>query len=80
MKYQQDFLGSKTEFADFVKKTIPELFAGRLDVEGKKVAIPSDCDLDYKVKYSEDETGGSLTIKVSWDTGIEEEEIDVDVD
>lgn len=84
MKYQQDFFGSKSEFADFVKKTIPELFTGKLVVEGKNVCLPTDRDLDYKMKFSEDEDGASLTIKVSWDFACEleeeEEEMDLDCD
>jgi len=79
MKYQESFVGSKAEFGDYVKKIIPDLFAGRLAVEGKTVTIPGDVELDYKIKYDEDEEGGSVTIKVSWenpnlDLEIEEEE------
>lgn len=66
MKYQETFVGSKAEFGEYVKKTVPDLFAGRLSVEGKTVSLPSDKDLDYKVKFDEDEQGGSFTIKVSW--------------
>lgn len=67
MKYQETYLGSKTEFGDYIKKAVPDLFAGRLAVEGKSVTLPADTDLDYKVKYDEDEQGGSVTIKVSWE-------------
>ena len=79
MRYQEDFTGTKTEFGDFIKKAIPELFAGRLTVEGKTISIPSDVTLEYKVKYDEDAEGGSVSIKVSWDNPnldleIEEEE------
>lgn len=67
MKYQETYLGSKAEFGDYIKKAVPDLFAGRLAVEGKAVTLPADTDLDYKVKYDEDEQGGSVTIKVSWE-------------
>lgn len=76
MKYQEAFTGSKSEFGDYIKKAVPELFAGKLVVEGKPVAIPVGNDLDYKVKYDEDEQGGSFTIKVSW----ENEGVEVDID
>lgn len=66
MKYQETYLGTKAEFGDFIKKAVPELFSGRLTVEGKAVSLPSDKDLDYKVKYDEDEQGGSISIKVGW--------------
>ncbi|ABN52314.1 MAG TPA: amphi-Trp domain-containing protein [Hungateiclostridium thermocellum] len=85
MKYQEDFFGTKTELADFVKKVVPELFAGKLTVEGKNVVIPSDRQVDYKIKYSEDEEGAAVTLKISWDfeTATEEEEeegIELDVE
>ncbi|HHV29693.1 amphi-Trp domain-containing protein [Acetivibrio mesophilus] len=82
MKYQEDFFGSKSDFADFVKKVVPDLFSGKLAVEGKNVGIPADRNVDYKIKYSEDEESAALTLKVSWDFGTEteEEEIELDVD
>jgi len=67
MKFQETFVGTKAEFGDYLKKAIPDLFAGKLVVEGKTVTIPADTDLDYKVKYDEDEEGGSVTFKVSWE-------------
>ncbi len=81
MKFQEANLGSKTEFAEYVKTVIPKLFKGELAVEGKKVALPQDGDLDFKVKYDEDESGGSFTIKVSWEyPGARDEDVDVDTD
>ncbi|TYQ15535.1 UNVERIFIED_CONTAM: amphi-Trp domain-containing protein [Acetivibrio alkalicellulosi] len=83
MKYQQDFIGTKVDFADFIKKTIPELFTGKLNVEGKTVVIPSDKELDYKIKLSEEEDGGSFALKVSWSNVEEEdddEELELDVE
>ncbi|MGE5613067.1 MAG: transcription initiation factor IIE [Bacillota bacterium] len=76
MKYQESFVGSKAEFADYIKKAIPDLFAGKLVVEGKQVALPSDTEFDYKVKYDEDESGGSVTFKVSWENA---EDIELDL-
>lgn len=73
MKYQESYLGTKAEFGDWIKKTIPELFAGKLVIEGKSVAIPSEADLDYKVKYDDGDDGGSISFKVTWekDSGVE---------
>jgi amphi-Trp domain-containing protein len=73
MKYQEAYLGSRQEFADFVKKAVPDLFSGKLMVEGRSVSLPTDSDLDYKVKYDEDDQGGSVTIKVSWENATEVE-------
>lgn len=80
MKFQQDFIGSKAEFADFIKKIIPELFAGRLDVEGRTIVIPGDRDLEYKLKFTEEQDGGSFNLKVSWDSDFEEDDDELDLD
>lgn len=71
MKYQEDYVGTKAELSEFIKKVIPELFAGRLTVEGQTVRIPADRDLEYKVKY---DSTGTITIKMSWENENEEEE------
>lgn len=76
MKHKESFSGSKNDFSVFIKKAMPDIFSNKFLVEGKKVNIPSDYQLDYDVKYDDEETGGSLAIKVSWDTTniVEEEE------
>ncbi len=76
MKYQEAYLGSKTEFGEYIKKMVPELFSGKLSVEGKPVSLPTDKDLEYKVKYEEDEDGGSFSVKVTW----EDQEVEVDLE
>lgn len=73
MKYQDAYLGSRAEFGDFIKKAVPDLFAGRLVIEGTPITLPEDAALDYKVKYDDDEQGSSVTIKVSWDKEVAEE-------
>jgi len=80
MKYQEYGVGSKADFADFIKKVVPELFGGRLTVEGKTVSLPVDTDLEYKTKYDTEETNGSFTIKVSWDYGTDDSEVEVETD
>lgn len=77
MKYQDTFLGSRADFSEFVKKALPDLFSGKLVVEGKNVALPTDTDLDYKLKFDEDERGGSVSIKVSWE---KEQDLEINID
>ena len=76
MKYQEDYVGTKAELSDFIKKVIPELFTGRLTVEGQAVRIPNDCNLDYKIKY---DSAGTVGIKISWEDENEEEELELEV-
>lgn len=74
MKYKESFEGEKTDFAAFIKKAVPDLFAGRLSVEGQNVSVPADSPLSYDVKFNEDEDGGSVTIKVAWSKDVDEDE------
>lgn len=74
MKHKESFAGSKNDFSAFIKKSMPDIFSNKFTVEGKKVNIPHDTDLDYDVKYDDDEQGGSFAIKVSWDNTKEVEE------
>jgi hypothetical protein len=74
MKYQEVLAGSKAECMDYAKKVVQTLQVNKLVVEGQAVRIPTDLPLEYKVKYDEDVTGGSFSLKISWDTGVEEEE------
>lgn len=80
MKYQETGMGSKADFAEFIKKVVPELFGGRLAVEGKTVSLPSDTDLEYKTKYDVEDKSGSFSLKVSWDYGTDDAEVEVDTD
>jgi amphi-Trp domain-containing protein len=80
MKYQETGVGQKADFAEFVKKVIPELFGGRFAVEGKTVTLPSDTELEYKTKYDVEEQSGSFSIKVSWDYATDEEDVEVETD
>lgn len=76
MKYTDESQGSKSDFREYLKGVMSNMFGSRLIVEGQCVEIPDDEDLEYKVKYTVDEDGCSLTIKVSWDYDVEEETAD----
>ncbi len=73
MRYQDVFLGSKEEFGEFIRRAVPELFAGTLVVEGQQIAMPADADIDFKIKFDDEVEGGSITIKASWDKEVEDE-------
>ena len=38
--------------------------------------LPGDRDLDYKLKFTEDEDGGAFNLKVSWENAVEEDDDD----
>ncbi|MCX8130442.1 MAG: transcription initiation factor IIE [Clostridia bacterium] len=73
MKYSESNTYTRSDLGGNVKKVISDLLAGRLVVEGQNVDIPEDLDMDVKVKYSVDETGGNVTLKITWDNVVEEE-------
>ncbi len=72
MKYQESSISARGDLGINLKKVVNDLLAGKLVVEGQTVEIPEDQDVDIKVKYSSDEEGGNVTIKVGWDFAVEE--------
>jgi hypothetical protein len=64
-KYEKTFKGSRAELKEFFRKLELKLFTNKLTVEGNNVIIPSNQELDYKIKYDID-NNYSITIKVSW--------------
>ncbi|RCX12529.1 hypothetical protein DFR58_12133 [Anaerobacterium chartisolvens] len=79
MKYSRGELCSKSELGSILKKLSSQLLSGDLQVEGQYVKIPEGLDLDVKVKYSTNEDGGSLTIKISWDLPCDERDTEEDI-
>lgn len=71
MKYQEKGIGSRQESVEFLRGLFNNLIKGQLTVEGNKVTLPDDKELEYKVKYDDDEAEGSISVKVTW-TKIEE--------
>jgi cobalamin biosynthesis protein CobT len=68
MKCKESYVGNKKECLDYVKSVLPKVLKGDLKIEGQKVSIPGGEELEYKVKYENDEQYkfGSLAIKISW--------------
>ena len=78
MKYSEKTLGSKKESQDYIKDVFSKLVRNQLVVEGQSVDIPEDKELEYKLKYEEDEFKGALTLKISWVNSEQEEEEEED--
>lgn len=76
MQYREDFSGNKVEFSEFLKNLFNQMISNLLTVEGQNVSVPNDRPLDYKVKYTTDEDGASVTLKVSWENEIVNEDMD----
>lgn len=74
MRYQENFNESMDEFKRSFNTMIQQLFTNTLKVEGETVVIPTDRELDYKMKYDVDEESCSFGFKVSWDKEIHEDD------
>lgn len=74
MRYQENFNHSMDEFKLSFNNMIQQLFTNKLVVEGETVVIPTDRELDYKLKYDVDEEGCSFAFKISWDKEIHEDD------
>jgi len=74
VKYKEAYAGYKRECFGSLKEIFTKLLKGELTVEDEVVKIPEDKELDYKIKYDDDEMEGQLAIKISWDYVEEEEE------
>ncbi|AOT71521.1 hypothetical protein [Geosporobacter ferrireducens] len=81
MNYREKYESSKSECLKHVKTIIGELMKEELEVEGMEVVIPDDKDLEYKIKYENDEYEGSFSIKIGWVNKeiVEEEEEEEEV-
>lgn len=65
MKWQEDGAGSRQDVIGYLNGLAARLAGRTLTVEGQAVNMPDD-DLEYTVKYSEDEGEGEVSFKVTW--------------
>lgn len=66
MKYQEGLNCSVEEFRNQFNTMIQSLFANALKVEGETVIIPTDRELDFKLKYDINEEDCAFGFKISW--------------
>jgi len=66
MNSREKYTGSKEDFYFFLKDEVIKLFKDKLKIEGNRVLIPDNEELDYQVKFDSDENYGDFSIKVKW--------------
>lgn len=71
MIYTEKVEVGSSDLLGHVKKVLSDLFASRLTLEGTKVTLPNDVDYEVKTKFSDDEAGGAVTIKINWEKIVE---------
>ena len=66
MKYQDKYVGAIDEIYTHLKELAAKFLKNTLVVEEQKVEIPEDKELEYKIKYENDEVEGALAVKIAW--------------
>ena len=66
MNCREKYSGNKEEFYSFIKHEVIELFKENLKIEGNRVLIPNNEELDFQIKLDSDENYGDFSIKVKW--------------
>lgn len=71
----EKYVGSKAEFLKFMQDVMMRMASRSLTVEDGVVEIPEGVELEYKIKFDQDEGENKLAIKVCWfDPGMEKTE------
>lgn len=78
MKYKEEYLGTKQECMGYLSEAYAKLLRNQLMVDGEAVVIPDDKEMEYKIKYDNDEFEGSLSMKITWVNAEAEEEEEVE--
>lgn len=66
MDISEKYAGSKQDFVKFVMEVAGGLRSGGLNIESQEVVIPDGVEVEYKIKFDEDEEECKLALKVSW--------------
>lgn len=68
MNLIEEYNGSKEDFYLFLKDEVVKLFKEKLKIDGTRIIIPENKELDYQIKSDSNENYSNLTIKVRWGT------------
>lgn len=66
MNSSEKYVGNKEDFYFFLKDEVIRLFKDKLKIEGTRVLIPDNKELDYEFNFAHDENYGDFSIKVKW--------------
>ena len=72
---KEKYIGNKEEYYFFLKDEIIKLFKDKLKIEGDRVLIPDNEELDYEIKFVSEENYGDFSIKVKWGQKPQEENV-----
>lgn len=62
----EKYVGSKEDFYFFLKDEVIRLFKGKLKIEGTRVLIPDNQELNYEFEFVSNDNSGNFSINVKW--------------
>ncbi|BAS28388.1 amphi-Trp domain-containing protein [Limnochorda pilosa] len=68
MKWKEDGTGTRQDVASYLNGLAARIGSRSLSVDGQPATLP-DGELEYTLKYDEDEGEAQLAFKVTWPTG-----------
>lgn len=74
MKYQDKYVGTQSEIFNLLNGLSRQFMQNTIVVGTERAIIPTDKELEYKIKYENDEFEGALAVKISWVNAEEEPE------
>lgn len=66
MDYSEKYVGSRDDFLKFMREALAKMGERSLTIEEQAIEIPEDVELEYKIKYDEDDEEYKVAIKVCW--------------
>jgi len=74
VKYQDKYVGTQSEIFNLLNGLSRQFMQNTIVVGTERAIIPTDKELEYKIKYENDEFEGALAVKISWVNAEEEPE------
>ncbi len=65
MKLEEEFVGGKEQFADFLRVIADQLSTDTAIVRGQKVHLP-DTEMEYKIRHKSEFAANKLSISIEW--------------
>jgi amphi-Trp domain-containing protein len=65
MRFEEEFVGPRTEFAELLRKIADQIAADELTIRNRKLTIP-DTNMEYKISHKFHHGENKLTIGIEW--------------
>lgn len=65
MKLEEEFVGRKEQFADFLRVVADQLSTDTTIIRGQKINLP-DTEMEYKIRHKSEFAANKLSISIEW--------------